>query len=177
MVGFVDNTLTPIPEDVIIGKSYLNSEYICHCQYCNKELKNIQTLRIHYRTCAKRLLMRYYISNEFLFGLYCNPGKYLKTIEEEIKQSGDAKLIMGAIRAFMFTKNIRGLMVMEIKENKNSGLYKNGRILYNDIKLKMTPEQIQQLEKERATLIQAQKGVSIIDEPNIKQTVAEQQSV
>jgi len=156
MVGYVSNELTPVPEDIIKGKSYINSNYICHCQYCGRALKNVQTLRIHYRTCTKRLLMRYYICNEFIFGLYCNPGKYLLSVEEEIKISADPKLVMGSIRVHMYTKKISGLLVMVINNEKNE-LYNNGRILYKDIKAKLNKEEILQLEKERSVVIQAQK--------------------
>lgn len=140
-------------DSVIVGKSYSDSDYACRCQYCGKECKSIQTLRSHYRDCNKRLLMRYYICGNFLFGIYCNPGKYLLSIDEEAKKSGDAKLTLGGIRAHQFNNGkIKRYMAVSIK-NDNNILYPNGSIRYNDIKYKMTAEEIKQLEIERATLI------------------------
>lgn len=140
-------------DEIVIGKSYKDSDYVCHCQYCGKELANIQSLRSHYRDCKKRLLMRYYICGNYLFGIYCNPGKYLLSIDEEAKKSGDAKLTLGGIRAHQFnTGKIKKYMALSIK-NDNNILYPNGAIRYNDIKYKMTSEEIKQLEQERAVLI------------------------
>jgi hypothetical protein len=163
MVAFVEYDLKPTETTGNVIESY---KVECVCLYCGKPLINRQALRAHLKQCVKRNLMRYYVVNEFIIGIFCNPGKYLTSIEAEIKGSGDPKLVLGSIRSFHFLKKIKSFFIIDLKHrNDNNALYSNGTILYNDLIAKMTEQEIQQIRSERATITQPHEQAGVISAP------------
>lgn len=121
------------------------------CAYCGKQFGNFQAIRSHLRACKKRAVMRYYICNEYIFGLLCNPAvKFLSAIENEIIVSGDPKLVLGAIRAYQHNGHIHSYIGIEHKSKD----LKNGSILsFKDLMDKLTPSEFLLLQTERNEII------------------------